>query len=71
MFFGANLLLVHDVCSTTSAQTGEQKNGCHDTKDEIMVRDTISSSIRHYYNGVAEEQTFTCLTQPFPCKKKK
>ncbi len=36
LVIGTNVL--HDVC-TTSAQTGEQKNDCHDTKDEKVVRE--------------------------------
>ena len=50
LVIGTNVL--HDVC-TTSAQTGEQKNDCLDTKDEMMVRDTSPEmwsvfTIRHY-----------------------
>ena len=45
LVIGTNVL--NDVC-TTSAQTGEQKNGCHDTrKDETVVCDTSPDDSVH------------------------
>ena len=44
LVIGTNML--HDVC-ITSAQTGEQKNGCHDTKDEMVVCDTSPDDSVH------------------------